>query len=188
MEKKYGKIGINSGMNDYFERALRPPAIKEETKKWTTLAGYVYLFAFFSHHKLTKFTRPTRREKAVPVPATWRFVSRSVQDAVRRGKDRRKRGNFTCGKAPALGRHGRLSSSFGTMEGSSNSQSPRPGEMVTVTKTARRRKRYASRNPSSPPKSPPSSPLLPTPASTTRAARGAELTKPAHAACRARQG
>ena len=89
MEKKYGKIGmdVNSGMNDYFERALRPPAIKEETKKWTTLAGYVYLFAFFSHHKLTKFTRPTRRENAVPVPATWRFVSRSVQDAVRRGKD-----------------------------------------------------------------------------------------------------
>jgi len=39
-----------------------------------------------------------------------------------------------------------------------------------------------------PPKSPPSSSLLPTPASTTNAARDAELTKPAHAACRARLG
>ena len=49
MEKKYGKIGmdVNSGMNDYFERALRPPAIKEETKKWTALGGLCLSFCIF---------------------------------------------------------------------------------------------------------------------------------------------
>ena len=37
---------------------------------------------------------------------------------------------------------------FVTIEGSSNTQSPRPGEMATVTRR-RRRRRYAARNPSS---------------------------------------
>ena len=64
MEKKYGKIGmdVNSGMNDYFERALKPASLKEETKNWSTLAGYVYClsktFNPFSDHKNKKLNKP----------------------------------------------------------------------------------------------------------------------------------
>lgn len=64
MEKKYGEIGmdVNSGMNEYFERALKPPSLKQETKNWSTLAGYVYMlskeFNPFSDHKNKKLNKP----------------------------------------------------------------------------------------------------------------------------------
>ena len=44
MEDSYGEIGmdVNAGHNDFFERALRPNAVKDLTNNWNDLVGYVY--------------------------------------------------------------------------------------------------------------------------------------------------
>ena len=76
MEDSYGEIGmdVNAGHNDFFERALRPNAVKDLTNNWNDLVGYVYCvsksFNPYSDHTNKKLNKEPEKD---PIFKMWRW-------------------------------------------------------------------------------------------------------------------